>query len=160
MCENIRHTDTAAAAAAAAATPVEGDLKEASRHSRTPSCVGNGDWGGSLRAFMDRAGSIRSPTGVQRDGKEEQVYNAIERSITGCSSTDAQKSDEELAKLLVQREQAEAEAERKRKHGEFLASEELAKQLQEDDYALAASASASKRQKKQVNSCTCHITLM
>ena len=157
----LRHTDTAAAAAAAAATPVEGDLREASRHSRTPSCVGNGDWGGSLRAFMDRAGSIRSPTGVQRDGKEEQVYNAIEREkITGCSSTDAQKSDEELAKLLVQREQAEAEAERKRKHGEVLASEELAKQLQEDDYALAASASASKRQKKQVNSCTCHITLM
>ena len=155
--DSLRDTDTAAAAAAAAVTPeaVEGDLREAPNCENSLSCR-TGDWCGSLRALKDRAGSNRSPTGVQRDGKEGQVYNAIEREkTTGCSSTvaDSKKSDEELAEMLDQQEQAEVEAEKKRKHEEFLMSEELAKQLQEDDLALAASASASKRQKKQVSSC-------
>lgn len=86
---------------------------------------------------------------MQRDGKEGQVRSAIERERKmGCSSRDAQKSDEELAELMDQRERAQAEVEKKRKHEEFLASEELAKHLQEVDHALAASASDSKRLKK------------
>jgi hypothetical protein len=77
-------------------------------------------------AYEHSAGSNRPPTGVQRDGKEGQVYHAIEREkTTGCNRTDSQKSDEKLAELLDQQEHAEAEAEKKRKHEEFLASEEL-----------------------------------
>jgi hypothetical protein len=87
---------------------------------------------------------------LQRQYQDEGARAASEREKTpGCGSTDAQKSDEELVELLDQREQAKAETEKKRKHEEFLASEELAKLLlQEDDHTLA---SASKRRGKQVS---------
>jgi len=90
-------------------------------------------------------------------GKEETgtsfVHPALERERTeGCSSKDAKKTDEELAELLEKQEKDELEAQMRKRKEEFLASEQLARQLQkeeEDDARAAAASSASKRQKKQ-----------